>query len=156
MFTIIILNSFSGRLRISSSFVWSGGFLLCSVTCCVFLCFLILLNLLCLGSPFCRLQALCPHCFWCLPAVSKFCSVDCVGFLVEGTGECVLWMRLDPVFLVGQNMSGGVFWGVCELVMILGILSANAWFCVPVLLVVCHRVFSTGACWSLSGAGSFH
>ena len=28
IFTIITLNSFSGRLPISSSFVWSGGFLL--------------------------------------------------------------------------------------------------------------------------------
>ena len=33
-------------------------------------------------------------------------------------------------------MSGGVFWGVCELSMILGSLSANGWSCVPVLLVV--------------------
>ena len=46
IFTIITLNSFSGRLPISSSFVWSGGFLHCSFICCVFLCLLILLNLL--------------------------------------------------------------------------------------------------------------
>ena len=64
------------------------------------------------------------------------------------------WMRLDLVFLVGRTTSGGVFWGVCELIMILGSLSANGWICVPVLLVVCHRVFSTGACWLLSGTGS--
>ena len=51
-------------------------------------------------------------------------------------------------------MSGGVFWGVCELLMILGSLSANGWSCVPVLLVVWHGVSSTGACWLLSGAGS--
>ena len=50
-------------------------------------------------------------------------------------------------------MSGGMFWGVCELSMILGSLSANGWVCVPVLLVVWHRVSSTVACWSLSGAG---
>ena len=31
-------------------------------------------------------------------------------------------------------MSGGVFWGVCELSMVLGSLSANGWGCVPVLL----------------------
>ena len=35
------------------------------------------------------------------------------------------WMRLDLAFLVGRTMSGGVFWGVCELIMILGSLSAN-------------------------------
>ena len=64
------------------------------------------------------------------------------------------WMRLDLVFLVGRTTSGGVFWGVCELTMILGSLSANGLGCVPVLLVVWHRVSSTVACWSLSGAGS--
>ena len=49
------------------------------------------------------------------------------------------WMRLDLVFLMGTTAAGGVFWGVCDL-MILGSLSANGWGCVPVLLVVWHRV----------------
>ena len=65
------------------------------------------------------------------------------------------WMRLDLVFLVGRSMSGGVFWGVCGLIMILGSLSANEWGCVPVLPVVWRRVSSSVACWSLSGAGSW-
>ena len=30
------------------------------------------------------------------------------------------WLRLDLVFLVGRTTSGGVFAGVCELIMILG------------------------------------
>ena len=64
------------------------------------------------------------------------------------------WMRLDLVFLVGRTESGGVFLGVYNLIMLLGSLSANGWGCVPVLLVVWHGVSSTGACWSLSGAGS--
>ena len=64
------------------------------------------------------------------------------------------WMSLDLVFLVGRTVSGGVFWGVCDLIMILGSLSANGCGCVPVLLVVWHRVSSTVACWFLSGAGS--
>ena len=64
------------------------------------------------------------------------------------------WMRLDLVFLVGRTASGGVFWGVCELIMILGSLSANGCGCVPVLLVVWHGVSSTGACWPLCRAGS--
>ena len=64
------------------------------------------------------------------------------------------WMRLDLVFLVGRTTYGGVFWGVCDLIMILGSLSANGWGCVPVLLVVWHGVSSSGACWPLSGAGS--
>ena len=66
------------------------------------------------------------------------------------------WLRLDLVFLVGRTTSIGVFWGVCDLIMILGSLSANAWGCVPVLLVVWHGVSSSVACWSLSGAGSYH
>ena len=63
-------------------------------------------------------------------------------------------MRLDLAFLLGRTESGGVFCGVCELTMILGSLSANGRGCVPVLLVVWHRVSCTEACWSLSGAGS--
>ena len=54
------------------------------------------------------------------------------------------WVGLDLVILVGRSMSGGVFWGVCELSMILGSLSANGWGCVPVLLVVWHGASNTG------------
>ena len=63
------------------------------------------------------------------------------------------WVGLNLVFLVGRAASGGVFCGVCELIMILGSLSANVWGCVPVLLVVWHGAFNTGACWPLGGAG---
>ena len=56
----------------------------------MFLCLLILLNLLCLGSPFCSLQVRGSCYFWCLPPVAKVGSVGCVGFLVEGTGVCAL------------------------------------------------------------------
>ena len=65
------------------------------------------------------------------------------------------WMRLDLLFLVGRSTSGGVFWGVCGLIMGLGSLCANGWCCVPVLLVVWHRVSSPVACLSFSGAGSW-
>ena len=119
----------------------------------MFLCLLILLNLLCLGSPFHRLQFHSSCCFWCLPPVGKVGSVDCVGFLVEGTRASVGgW---GWILLVGRTMFGGVFWGVCELIMILCSLSANGWGCVPVLLVVWHRVSSSVTCWSLSGAVSY-
>ena len=90
IFTIIILNSFSDGLPIPSSFVRSGGFLPCSFICYVFLCHLILLNLLCLGSPFHRLQVRSSHCFWCLSPVAKVGLVGYVGFLVEWTSACVL------------------------------------------------------------------
>ena len=58
IFTIIILNSFSGGLSISSSFIWTFVFLVCSLICVVFPAFLLLLffNLLCLRSSFPRLQ----------------------------------------------------------------------------------------------------
>ena len=46
------------------------------------------------------------------------------------------WLKLDLVFLVGRTAFGGVFWGVFELIMIFGSLSANGWVCVPVLVVV--------------------
>ena len=65
-------------------------------------------------------------------------------------------MWLDLVFLVGRTTSGGVFWGVCEVIIILGSLSAIGLGCVPVLLVVWLAVSSTEACWSLSGADSSH
>ena len=54
----------------------------------------------------------------------------------------------------GVAGDGAWRWGVCGLIMILGRLSANGWGCVPILLVVWHRVSSTVACWSLSEAGS--
>ena len=37
------------------------------------------------------------------------------------------WMSLDLVFLVGRTASGGVFWGVGDLIMILGSLPTNGW-----------------------------
>ena len=100
---ITTLSSFSGRLPISSSFVWFGGFLPCSFNCCVFLCLLILLNLLCLGSPFRRLQVRSSRCFWCLPPVAKVVSVGCIGFLVEGTGACVLVDEAGSCLSDGQD-----------------------------------------------------
>ena len=86
--------------------------------------------------------------------MGKFGSMGCVGFLVEGSGACVLVDEPGFVFLRGRTTSGGVFWGVCDLSMILGSLSAKGLGCVPVLPVVWHRVSSTVGCWSLSGAGS--
>ena len=64
------------------------------------------------------------------------------------------WMRLELFFLVGRMASDGMFWGVCELIMVLGSLCANGWGCVPVLLIIWHGVSGTIACWSLRGTGS--
>ena len=56
------------------------------------------------------------------------------------------WMRLDLVLLVGRTASSGVFWVVCDRIMIFGSLSGIGWVCVPVLLVVWHRMSSTVVC----------
>ena len=68
--------------------------------------------------------------------MAKVGSVGCVGFLVRGLVPVFWWMRLYLIFLVGKTVSSGVFRHVCDLIMILGSLSANGWGCVPVLLVV--------------------
>ena len=74
---------------------------------------------------------------------------------MEGTSACVLVDEAGSCLSGGSSTSGGVFWGGCGLIMILGSLSANGRGCVLVLLVVWHRVSSTVACWSLSEAGSW-
>ena len=68
--------------------------------------------------------------------MGKVGSVGCVGFLVEGSGACVLVDEAGSCLSGGQDASSVVFWGVCELSMILGSLSANGWCGVPVLLVI--------------------
>ena len=53
--------------------------------------------------------------------MSEVGSVACVGFLVE-SGACVLVSGAGSC--PSRATSGGMFWGVCELSMILGSLSA--------------------------------
>ena len=86
--------------------------------------------------------------------MAKVCSVGCLGFSVEGASACVLVDEAGSCLFVGRTASSGVFWGVCDVIIILSSLSADGWGCVPVLLIVWHRVSSTVACWSLSGAVS--
>ena len=61
------------------------------------------------------------------------------------------WVELSLFPLMGRAMSGGVFWGVCELSMTLGSLSVDGWVCVPALFVVWSEVTSTGSCRQLNG-----
>ena len=83
--------------------------------------------------------------------MGKVGSVGCVGFLMEGT--VFWWLSMDIVFLVCKITSIGVLCSACELIMILDSSSANGWVCVPVFLIVLHRVSSTVACWSLRDGG---
>ena len=59
--------------------------------------------LLCLGSPFLRLQVHSSRCFWCLPPVATVGSVGCVGFLVAGTGASVVVDEAGSCLSCGQD-----------------------------------------------------
>ena len=78
----------------------------------------------------------------------------CVGFLGEGTGACVWWMRwVLSLWWTGPRPV--VCFGVSvNLLLFLGRLSANGWGYVSGLLVVWHGVSSAGPFWSLNGAWS--
>ena len=65
------------------------------------------------------------------------------------------WVELSLVPLMGRTTLEGVLLGVCELSITLGILSADAWGCVPVLLVVWPEISSLGVCRHLGGAMSW-
>ena len=90
-FTIIILNSLSGKLLICSLFIWSCEFLPCSFMCAVFLClFIFPPNFLHLRSPFPRLWGCIPSSFWFLPLKGKVGWVLCVYFLLRVTSTWIL------------------------------------------------------------------
>ena len=102
IFTISILNSYSGRLPIVSSFVWSGRFLLYSVTCWVFLCIFILFSLLHLRPPFCKLECPSSSQLWSLLSLGGIGQVLCEGFLVGGTCAYVLVDGAESCLSRGQ------------------------------------------------------
>ena len=152
-------DSFSGRLPISSSFIWSGGFLPCSFICCVFLCLLILFNFLCLGSLFHRLQVRTSRCFWCLPPMGNVGSGACVGFLVEGSGACVLVGGAGSCPSGGQGWILSFWWAGPRLVVCFGMSVNSVYFRRPLCSWVglCSCLASCLACvvqhWSLPAAG---
>ena len=114
IFTIITMNSFSHRLPIYFSFIWSCRVLHCSFVCEIFLCLLILSSLLCLKFPFPRLQGQNSSCLLSLPSVGEVGQVICGGFMVVGTGACVV-VGGALFLLMGRANSGGAFWDVCDL-----------------------------------------
>ena len=154
IFTIITLNSFSGRCLFPLHLFGLVGFYLAPSSAVYFSVFSFCLTYCVWGLHF-------PHCRFVVPVVFGVCSqwVRLVQWVVWTSWWRRLvpvfwWLRLDLVFLVVRSTSDGVFWGVFDLILILGSLSANGWGRVSVLLVVWHRLSSTVACWSLSGAGS--
>ena len=81
IFTIIILSYFPGSLPISSLFVWTSGFLVCSFICVGFLClFIIIFLTYCVWGllfPGFKVEFFLPFGF-CPPKVG---SVVCVSFV---------------------------------------------------------------------------
>ena len=53
------------------------------------------------------------------------------------------WLRLYIVFLVGRTVSARVFLGVCDLIMILGSLSALGWAVLYIFIksIFCNEIF---------------
>ena len=118
--TIIILSYISGSLPISSSFIWTSVFLICFLTCVVFLCFftIIFLTYCVWGLFFPGLKfefffpfGFCPR----VRFVLSFCLFICLIFL--------WWARLSEVV----------------------ILSADDWVSIFVLFVVWMRCPAQGA-----------
>ena len=144
IFTIIIQNSFSGSLHISSLFIWTYMFLDCSFICTLFLfliIYLFILNLFCLRPPFPRLWCWILSSFWFLPPSgwsSGLCKFQ-VGF---DLCLCSCWRRWVFSPLMGMAEWGGnpVCWWL------------SLYFC----LVCCLTEAScTGCYWQLGGARSF-
>ena len=67
------------------------------------------------------------------------------------------WVELSLFLLMSRALSGGMFWGVCELSMILGSLCVVGGFVFLfcLLSVVCCEASSPGRCWQLGGTGSW-
>ena len=93
IFTIIILNYFSGRLPISSSCVWFGGHLSCFFTCCIVLYLFFCLDCCVWGGLFIGWKFVVPLCGARLVVFQ--------GFLVRRACLCVLmgrdWSLLSKV-----------------------------------------------------------
>ena len=93
----------------------------------------------CVWSPFCRLHDCSSSHFWCLPPGGWGCSSGSCRLPSEKTVPAVWWMELGLVFPV--DMSGSVLWSSCEFRVTLVSLSADECACIPVVLVVCSKVF---------------
>ena len=71
---------------------------------------------------------------WCLNSGGRMWELRCFCF-------CFFFV------LTGKAVSGGVFWNISGLCMVLGMLSADVWVCIPVLLSGVQEVWWS---WALS------
>ena len=56
------------------------------------------------------------------------------------------WIELSLFPVMSRAVSGGVFWGDCEISMTSGSLYADGWVCVPLLFVVWCEASIAGSC----------
>ena len=152
IFTIIILNSFSGRLPISSSFVWFCRQLSCSFIWWISLCLFILFRLLCFGGlSVCWFFVVPLYCGGC----SLWVGLDEWLVKVSWLGKLVSvfwWVELDFFSLECNEVSSNELWDVNGFAVTLGSLYIEAQGYVPVLLENLHGMSCSGTCWPLSGA----
>ena len=107
---MITLNSFLGRLPISTSLSCSSEVLSFSFICEIFLCCLILSNFLWSRFPFHSLQGCSSCCFCCLPPGGWGWSKRLVqASWWEGLVPAHWWVELGLVPLMRRAVSGGVF-----------------------------------------------
>ena len=150
--TIIILNSFSGRLPIFSSFVLFVGHLSCSFTCWIVLCLSSCLYCcVCGGLSVCWKFVVPLYCGSSSPWVGLnewFVKVSWLGKLAL----VFWWVELDFFSLECNEVSSNELWDVSGFGVTLGSLYIEAQGCVPVLLENLHGMSCSGTCWPLGGA----
>ena len=147
IFTIIILNSFSGRLPISFSFVWFGGLLSCSFTWWIFLCLFIFFKFLCLAWPFCMLEVCGSSLLWRLLPVGRVERVACQRFLVREAcvGVLVGWSWISSLWsamkcpVVSFVVCMGLVWLLVACSFVFRVMFQLCWriifICLPLKLV---------------------
>ena len=84
------LNSLSDKLPVSSSFIWSSGFLLCFSICNICLCHLFCLYYGFYGLLFKGDRAVVPFASIVCPLVCEIGPGTSVSFLMGGDSVCVL------------------------------------------------------------------
>jgi len=151
LFTVIILNYFSGSFLIASLFIWSCEFLPCFFICPIFLCLFLFFLTYCIWSllfPDLRDVSLLPLVF---AVGGKGCFSGLCWFLVRGDmtlrcsggGEfCFLFF----LFLFPEG-HGCVRWYILESIRILSADDCYCAFVLPVDWVSCPAVYMPSAAW---------